>query len=66
MEKEVNYFVNESVYLDDGCVIGKGTKVWNFSLLINGSTLGETCDIGQNVVVSPKVTLGNNVRVKTT
>ena len=62
MEKE--YFAHESAYIDDGCKIGKGTKIWHFSHIMSNCILGENCNIGQNVVVSPKVILGNNVRVQ--
>lgn len=64
MNLETDFFVHESAYVDDGCEIGKGTKIWHFSHLMNGCKLGENCNIGQNVVVSPKVVLGNNVRVQ--
>jgi UDP-2-acetamido-3-amino-2,3-dideoxy-glucuronate N-acetyltransferase len=59
-----NYFVHESSYVDEGCQIGEGTKVWHFSHIMAGAVLGENCNIGQNVVVSPKVVLGKNVRVQ--
>jgi UDP-2-acetamido-3-amino-2,3-dideoxy-glucuronate N-acetyltransferase len=62
MEKD--YFVHESAYVDDGCTIGKGTKIWHFSHIMPNCILGENCNVGQNVVVSPKVILGNNVRVQ--
>jgi UDP-2-acetamido-3-amino-2,3-dideoxy-glucuronate N-acetyltransferase len=62
MEKD--FFVHESAYVDDGCIIGKGTKIWHFSHIMPNCVLGENCNIGQNVVVSPKVILGNNVRVQ--
>ncbi len=62
MEKE--YFVHESSYVDDGCKIGKGTKIWHFSHIMEGCTIGENCNIGQNVVVSPGVVLGNNVKIQ--
>ena len=57
-------FIHESSYVDDGCVIGKGTKVWHFSHIMSGCTIGENCNIGQNVVVSPGVFLGNNVKIQ--
>lgn len=62
MEKE--YFVHASSYIDEGCKIGKGTKIWHFSHVMAGCVIGENCNIGQNVVVSPDVVLGNNVRVQ--
>ncbi len=57
-------FVHESSYVDEGCEIGKGTKVWHFSHLMSGSRIGERCNIGQNVVISPGVVIGNNVKVQ--
>ncbi|HEY9114598.1 MAG TPA: DapH/DapD/GlmU-related protein [Bacteroidales bacterium] len=61
---EKNYFAHESAIIDEGCNIGKGSKIWHFSHLMTGCTLGEKCNIGQNVVVSPDVVLGNNVKVQ--
>jgi UDP-2-acetamido-3-amino-2,3-dideoxy-glucuronate N-acetyltransferase len=62
MEKE--YFAHETAVIDDGCKIGKGTKIWHFSHIMTGSEIGENCNIGQNVVISPSVTLGRNVKVQ--
>lgn len=62
MEKE--FFAHETAVIDDGCKIGKGTKIWHFSHIMTGSELGENCNVGQNVVVSPGVKLGNNVKVQ--
>ena len=60
----MEYFVHESSYVDDGCTIGKGTKIWHFSHVMSNCILGEACNIGQNVVISPEVKLGNNVKVQ--
>lgn len=62
MENE--FFVHPSAIVDEGCKIGKGTKIWHFSHVMSDCSIGENCNIGQNVVVSPSVTLGNNVRVQ--
>ena len=62
MEKE--YFAHETAVIDDGCKIGKGTKIWHFSHVMTGSEIGENCNIGQNVVISPGVKLGKNVKVQ--
>lgn len=60
----MNYFKHESSYVDEGCEIGEGTKIWHFSHIMSNSKLGEKCNIGQNVVVSPGVILGKNVKVQ--
>ena len=43
-------FIHESSYVDDGCTIGAGTKIWHFSHIMKGAVIGERCNIGQNVV----------------
>lgn len=62
MDKE--YFAHETAVIDDGCTIGKGTKIWHFSHIMPGCVIGERCNIGQNVVISPGVVLGSNVKVQ--
>lgn len=60
----MNYYSHPTAVIDEGCLIGTGTKIWHFSHIMSGCEIGENCNIGQNVVVSPKVKLGNNVRVQ--
>ena len=62
--KEKKYFSHETAIVDEGCLIGKNTKIWHFSHLMPNCTLGKNCNIGQNVVISPEVVLGNNVKVQ--
>ena len=62
MEKE--YFVHESSYVDEGCQIGAGTKIWHFSHIMKGCRIGQKCNIGQNVVISPEVVLGDGVKIQ--
>ncbi|HTA61403.1 MAG TPA: acyltransferase [Bacteroidia bacterium] len=62
MEKE--YFAHPTAIVDEGCTIGKGTKIWHFSHVMPNCTLGEGCNLGQNVVVLPEVVLGKNVKVQ--
>jgi UDP-2-acetamido-3-amino-2,3-dideoxy-glucuronate N-acetyltransferase len=50
--------------IDDGCIIGNGSRIWHFSHIMPGCKIGENCNIGQNVVISPKVILGRNVKVQ--
>ncbi|MFW5805643.1 MAG: acyltransferase [Bacteroidales bacterium] len=58
------YFAHETAVIDEGCVIGKGTKIWHFSHIMKKAVLGKNCNLGQNVLVSPDVVLGNNVKVQ--
>ncbi len=64
MSKFKEYFSHETAVIDDGCVIGEGTKIWHFSHVMPNCSIGEGCNLGQNVVVSPSVVLGKNVKVQ--
>ena len=59
-----DYFVHESSYVDDGAVVGPGSKVWHFSHVMAGAVIGERCNLGQNVVVMPGTKIGNNVKIQ--
>ncbi len=59
-----NYTAHPTAVIDDGCQIGKGTRIWHFSHIMPGCVIGENCNIGQNVVISPEVVLGNNVKIQ--
>lgn len=64
MEKKLDYFVHQTACIDQGAVIGEGTKIWHFSHIMTGAVIGKSCNIGQNVVISPEVVLGNNVKIQ--
>ena len=64
MDNEQDFFAHETAVIDEGCQIGKGTKIWHFSHIMPKSEIGERCNIGQNVVISPEVILGSNVKVQ--
>lgn len=59
-----NYYAHPSAFIDEGALIGEGTKIWHFSHIMKDAVLGANCNVGQNVVVSPEVVLGKNVKVQ--
>ena len=59
-----NFFAHESAIIDKLSSIGEGTK-FGISHIMESSRIGKNCNIGQNVVISPGVVLGNNVKSKT-
>ncbi len=60
----MSFYKHETAIVDEPCSIGKDTKIWHFSHIMQNCIIGERCNIGQNVVVSPDVILGNNVKVQ--
>lgn len=58
------YFIHESSYIDEGAVIGRGTKIWCFCHIQEGSVIGENCILGQNVFVCKGSKIGNGVKIQ--
>jgi UDP-2-acetamido-3-amino-2,3-dideoxy-glucuronate N-acetyltransferase len=59
-----NYFAHESSYIDDGALIGEGSRIWHFCHVMPGAIIGPRCNLGQNVVVMSGTRLGANVKVQ--
>lgn len=58
------YFSHQTAVIDDGAIIGKGTKIWHFSHVMTGAQIGQGCILGQNVFVAEGVVLGDGVKVQ--
>jgi len=58
------YQSHSTAVIDEGAVIGQGTRIWHFSHVMPGSVIGDNCNIGQNVYIASKAVLGKNVKVQ--
>jgi len=61
---EEKYYVHESSVIDDDVSIGEGTKIWHFSHIQQGASIGENCTLGQNVNIGNNVKIGNGVKIQ--
>jgi UDP-2-acetamido-3-amino-2,3-dideoxy-glucuronate N-acetyltransferase len=61
---EQNYFVHATAIVDANVAVGAATKIWCYSHILGGSTIGERCVLGQNVVVGPNVHIGNGCKLQ--
>ena len=59
-----SFFVHESSYVDDNVIIGEGTKIWHFSHIQKGTSIGDNCSLGQNVNIGNNVKIGNSVKIQ--
>ncbi len=64
MNRQSQYYIHESSYIDNNVAIGKGTKIWHFSHVQSGSVIGENCSVGQNVNVGNNVIIGSHVKIQ--
>lgn len=63
-KEPADYFVHSSSIVDEGCTIGKDSKIWHYSHILKGSKIGNKVNIGQNVVIGPNGSIGNNVKIQ--
>ncbi len=61
---ERSYFAHGSAVIDKKVTIGENTRIWHFSHIIKGSSIGRDCNIGQNVVVGPDARIGNGCKIQ--
>ncbi|MGD9216803.1 MAG: acyltransferase [Desulfobacteraceae bacterium] len=59
-----NVFVHQSAAIDNHVIIGDGTKIWHFSHVLSHTSIGERCNIGQNVVIGPDVAIGRGCTIQ--
>jgi len=58
------FFSHETAVIDEGVIIGTGTKIWHFCHIMRGAKIGNDCSLGQNVFVGGKAVIGNNVKIQ--
>jgi UDP-2-acetamido-3-amino-2,3-dideoxy-glucuronate N-acetyltransferase len=59
-----DYFSHSTAIIDPGAQIGVDTKIWHFTHISGGATIGNSCTLGQNVYIGNEVVLGANVKIQ--
>lgn len=57
-------FIHATAVIDQPCVIGAGSHIWHFTHICTGAELGESCNLGQNVMVASGVHIGHRVKIQ--
>jgi UDP-2-acetamido-3-amino-2,3-dideoxy-glucuronate N-acetyltransferase len=64
LKKRQDVFIHPTSYIDEGVVIGKGTRIWHFSHIMKDTKIGKSCIIGQNVTAGPDVSIGDRCKIQ--
>lgn len=59
-----NQDIHVTAIIDEGAVIGTGTRIWHWTHVSSGAIIGQQCSLGQNVYVGSKAVIGNNVKIQ--
>lgn len=60
----MSYTSHPTSVIDDGAVIGEGSRIWHFTHVCGGAKIGKGVSLGQNVFVGNKVTIGDLCKVQ--
>jgi UDP-2-acetamido-3-amino-2,3-dideoxy-glucuronate N-acetyltransferase len=61
---EAAVFVHPTACVDEGARLGSGSRVWHFSHVCAGATIGSKVSLGQNVYVANRVAIGDASKIQ--
>lgn len=61
---QVDYFAHPQALVEEGALIGAGSRVWAFAHVLPGAVVGADCNLCDHVLIEGGATLGNQVTVK--
>ena len=56
--------IHPTAIVEDGCIVGSGTRVWHHTHVRAGSTIGADCTLGFSVFVDTGVTIGDRCKIQ--
>jgi UDP-2-acetamido-3-amino-2,3-dideoxy-glucuronate N-acetyltransferase len=60
----MTHFAHPTAIVEEGAVIGEGTRIWHFVHVRRDARIGEGCNLGKNVYVDAGVRIGDNVKIQ--
>jgi UDP-2-acetamido-3-amino-2,3-dideoxy-glucuronate N-acetyltransferase len=60
----MSHYQHPSAIVDDGAIIGAGSRIWHFAHVCGGAQIGAGVSLGQNVFVGNRVTIGDRCKVQ--
>jgi UDP-2-acetamido-3-amino-2,3-dideoxy-glucuronate N-acetyltransferase len=60
----MSYQVHPTAIVDEGALIGEGSRVWHWVHVCGGAKIGKKVSLGQNVFIGNKVTIGDNCKIQ--
>lgn len=60
----INYFKHEHALVEEGAIIGEGSRVWAHSHVLSGAIVGKNCNICDGVYIEDGAKIGDNVTIK--
>lgn len=56
--------IHPSAIVDDGALIGEGSRIWHFVHVCSGARIGRNVSLGQNVFIGNQVVIGDHCKIQ--
>ncbi len=56
--------IHPTAIIDDGALIGEGTRIWHWVHVCGGAQIGRNCTLGQNVFIASRVVVGDRCKIQ--
>ena len=56
--------IRETAVIEDSVEIGAHTRIWHFTHVLTGASVGANCVIGQNVMIDRNVKIGRGCKIQ--
>lgn len=56
--------IHYTAVVDEGALVGEGTRIWHFCHVCAGARIGRDCSLGQNVYVGALARIGERVKIQ--
>lgn len=56
--------IHHTAEIDEGSIIGDGTKIWHWSHVSYLAKIGKDCSLGQNTYIGSNVIIGDNCKIQ--
>ncbi|WP_428623803.1 acyltransferase [Sedimenticola sp.] len=60
----MKYQAHETAIIDDGAIIGEGSRIWHWVHVCSGARIGGSVSLGQNVYVGNRAVIGNKCKIQ--
>ncbi|PIP88503.1 MAG: N-acetyltransferase [Bdellovibrionales bacterium CG12_big_fil_rev_8_21_14_0_65_38_15] len=60
----MSFTKHDTSIIDEGAVIGDGTRIWHWVHVSAKAIIGKNCSLGQNVFIGNNVKIGNNCKIQ--
>ena len=60
----LSYFAHNTSVIDEGALVGSGSRIWHWTHVSSGASIGRDCSLGQNVFVAGNVRIDDKCKIQ--